>query len=193
MKGFTIKKRNTRERILDSMYKNVYAQGYERTGISLILKDCGIAKGALYHHFKSKKEIMLCTIRERLSPAMDILFDDTDGVDYKVVTGTLDAISNSKELILHNCPYNKFNMELYTLDNDFQVELDAIFKILSQRLKKHLDDAVKKKIIEDVDTTSLSEFIYSNIWGALSLARTKEAFDSKIHHLHNYLQTITLK
>ena len=175
------------------MYKNVYANGYERTGIALILKECGIAKGALYHHFKSKKEIMLCTIRERLAPAMDILFDDSQGVDYAIVMGTLEAISNSKELILHNCPYNKFNMELYTLDEEFQVELDIIFEVLSTRLKKHLDDGVEKKLLADIDTTSLSEFIYSNIWGALSIARTKEAFDSKIGHLHNYLQTITLK
>jgi AcrR family transcriptional regulator len=175
------------------MYKNVYANGYERTGIALILKECGIAKGALYHHFKSKKEIMLCTIRERLAPSMDILFDDSEGVDYAIVMGTLEAISNSKELILHNCPYNKFNMELYTLDEEFAVELDIIFNVLSTRLKKHLDDGVEKKLLADIDTTSLSEFIYSNIWGALSIARTKEAFDSKIKHLHNYLQTISLK
>jgi len=114
----------------------VYANGYERTGIALILKECGIAKGALYHHFKSKKEIMLCTIRERLSPAMDILFDDSESIDYAIVMGTLDAISNSKELILGNCPYNKFNMELYTLDKDFEIELDIIFKVLITRLKK---------------------------------------------------------
>lgn len=175
------------------MYKNVYKQGYERTSIALLLKECDIAKGALYHHFKSKKEIMLCTLKERLSPAMDILFDDSKGENYSVVLETLEEISNSKELILNNCPYNKFNMELYRLDEDFKGELNDIFNTLTARLKRHLDAGVKAKIIEEVDTASLAEFIYANIWGALSLSHTKEAYDLKIQHLFNYLETLRIK
>ncbi|CAA6819280.1 MAG: Transcriptional regulator, TetR family [uncultured Sulfurovum sp.] len=189
----SIKKGNTREKILDSMYKNVYIQGYERTGVALLLTECGIAKGALYHHFKSKKEIMLCTLKERLSPAMNLLFDDSQKVDYNIILETLEEISNSKELILNNCPYNKFNMELYMLDDDFKEELDRIFKVLTERLQRHLDAGVENKMIKEIDTASLAEFIYANIWGALSLSRTKKAFDSKIQHLLNYLETINLK
>jgi len=175
------------------MYKNVYKQGYERTGISLILKECDIAKGALYHHFKSKKEIMLCTLKERLSPAMDVLFDDTREEDYSVVLDTLEEISNSKELILNNCPYNKFNMELHRLDDDFKGELDQIFNTLTARLKRHLDAGVEAKVIEEVDTASLAEFIYANIWGALSLSHSKEAYDVKMQHLFKYLETLRIK
>ena len=175
------------------MYKNVYIQGYERTGVSLLLKECDIAKGALYHHFKSKKEIMLCTLRERLSPAMNLLFDDSEKVDYEVILDTLDEISNSSELILNNCPYNKFNMELYLLDSDFKEELDNIFTVLTTRLQGHLDAGVENKKIQAVDTASLAEFIYANIWGALSLSQTKESFDTKIQHLLNYLQMLSIK
>lgn len=61
----------TREKILDVVYALVYIHGYNGTSMSMILKECGIPKGSLYHFFTSKKEMVLAVLKERISPKMD--------------------------------------------------------------------------------------------------------------------------
>lgn len=49
----------TEQRILDSAYKLFLEQGWERTTIQDIINDLGdLTRGAFYHHFKSKDEII---------------------------------------------------------------------------------------------------------------------------------------
>ncbi|MCD4702087.1 MAG: TetR/AcrR family transcriptional regulator, partial [Candidatus Aegiribacteria sp.] len=35
-----------------------HEQGYEKTTIQNIAEHCGLSKGALYHHFRSKEEVL---------------------------------------------------------------------------------------------------------------------------------------
>ncbi len=39
-----------------------------------MLKECNIPKVSLYYYFKSKKELVLAMIKERLAPKMDSFF-----------------------------------------------------------------------------------------------------------------------
>ena len=47
-----------RAEILDHAYKLFTEQGYERTSINQIVCAIGFSKGALYHHFSSKEELL---------------------------------------------------------------------------------------------------------------------------------------
>lgn len=49
--------RNTRDRIVAAAFRRFVQNGYEGTGLSLILKDTGLSKGAFYHHFATKEEL----------------------------------------------------------------------------------------------------------------------------------------
>ncbi len=53
-----IKKEETVANILHISEKLFYEQGYEKTSISQIAKECGLSKGALYHHFTSKQQVL---------------------------------------------------------------------------------------------------------------------------------------
>lgn len=52
------KSEQTKDSILNVAQKLFITQGYESTSISDILTETGLSKGGLYHHFKSKEEIM---------------------------------------------------------------------------------------------------------------------------------------
>lgn len=53
----------TVERILDTSMKLFLEKGYERTSIQDIINNLGgLTKGAIYHHFKSKEDIMLAVM-----------------------------------------------------------------------------------------------------------------------------------
>jgi AcrR family transcriptional regulator len=52
----------TYNRILSSSYELFSHQGYEATGVALICEKAQISKGAFYHHFPSKKDVLLTLI-----------------------------------------------------------------------------------------------------------------------------------
>lgn len=58
-----------RNQILDSALKFIYSIGYEQMSIQNILDDMSISKGAFYHYFDSKQDLLIGII-DRLSDAI---------------------------------------------------------------------------------------------------------------------------
>ena len=54
-----------REKILNTATQLFIQKGSEKTSMQDIAQTAGISKGAIYHHFKSKNEIVLAVIRSR--------------------------------------------------------------------------------------------------------------------------------
>ncbi len=48
-------KKNTRSDIIRIGTELISRQGYNATGIEMVLKEAGVPKGSLYHYFKSKE------------------------------------------------------------------------------------------------------------------------------------------
>lgn len=66
--------------ILSVSQELFHKQGYEKTSIHNIAEHCGLSKGALYHHFKSKEEVLktIChrhylALRETFLPIVEDL------------------------------------------------------------------------------------------------------------------------
>ena len=47
----------TREKIILAAFNEMYQSGFQAASLIRILKDSGITKGALYHHFENKIEL----------------------------------------------------------------------------------------------------------------------------------------
>jgi AcrR family transcriptional regulator len=54
----TRRRSDTRERIQDVALERFTVNGYDQTSLREIAEDLGVTKAALYHHFKSKEEIL---------------------------------------------------------------------------------------------------------------------------------------
>lgn len=63
----------TQERIIDVSIKLFIEKGYEQTTIQDILDALGLSKGGLYHHFKSKEEILEAVKQKRTQYAAEML------------------------------------------------------------------------------------------------------------------------
>ena len=65
----------TVERILDVSQRLFLEKGYDNTTIQDIVDELGgLSKGAIYHHFKSKEEIM-DAVGDRMDDSLYILVD----------------------------------------------------------------------------------------------------------------------
>lgn len=52
-----------RERLIGVLDRLIGEQGVRATGIEQVLTEAGVAKMTLYHHFRSKEELVLATVR----------------------------------------------------------------------------------------------------------------------------------
>ena len=51
--------KDTRTRIMENTFRLIAENGYDGTGMNLIAKESGVSKGDLYHHFKSKEDLLI--------------------------------------------------------------------------------------------------------------------------------------
>lgn len=183
----------TREKILDAVFKLVYINGYNGTSMAMILKECGIPKGSLYHFFKSKKEMVLAVVKERISPRMDEFYaldevDGKNGID-TIITAML-RVTKKDILVSYGCPLNRLNQEMSPVDEDFEVEINTIYEKLKKKIVRLLEISSLK---DDVDNSSLAEYVIAGVWGALSLSpaqSSKKRYLESINHLINYLKSL---
>jgi AcrR family transcriptional regulator len=57
--------RDKREQLVETALELFSSEGFHSTGIDRILADAGVAKMTLYHHFRSKDELILAALRLR--------------------------------------------------------------------------------------------------------------------------------
>lgn len=183
----------TREKILDAVFKLVYVNGYNGTSMAMILKECSIPKGSLYHYFKSKKEMVLCVVSERINPRMDEFYqlnveDSQEGID--TLLAAILKVSKKELLVSYGCPLNRLNQEMSPVDADFEREIDTVYSRLIKKIVLLLDNS---NLIAGVDTNSLAEFIIATVWGSISLSPTQSTtkrYTQTISHLVNYLKSL---
>ena len=186
-------KQSTRDKILDAVSALLYVNGYNGTSMSMILNKCAIPKGSLYHYFKSKKEMVLAVIKERLSPRMDEFYalEHIDNEhEINTIINSILKVTLKEELIMYGCPLNRLNQEMSPIDKDFEVEINAIY----DKIRDKIINLLKNSNLKDgVDRDSLAEFIIATVWGSLSLSPTqssKERYLQSVNHLITYLKSL---
>jgi TetR/AcrR family transcriptional repressor of nem operon len=186
----------TREKILDAIFKLVYINGYNGTSMSMILKECGVPKGSLYHFFKSKKEMVMAVVKERIAPRMDEFYaldevEGKDGLDTVIIA--ILQVSEKEILIKNGCPLNRLNQELSPVDKDFEIAINSIYEKIKLKIVNVLQNDLTMK---EIDRGSLAEFIIASVWGALSLSSThssKERYLTTVKHLIHYLKSLKIE
>lgn len=70
----------TKEQILSVSAKLFLEKGYDKTSIQDIIDALGMSKGAIYHHFKSKEEILDGVMELRSKSAIEIFNDSINNI-----------------------------------------------------------------------------------------------------------------
>lgn len=171
-----MKKQTTREKLLDIAFEEVYIHGYNATSVDTILKTAQITKGSMYHHFKSKKELVLAMVEERLFVKMDTFFkyEKEEGKSVQdSFRKTFVGISKNKMLITYGCPLYRLMVELSATDKEFDTLLSAKAKQMQKSIMSLLQKGIDIGEYSDtLDMEAFSGFMLSSVWGILSLSPT---------------------
>jgi len=176
------KKKTSRDKLLDVTFEEVYMVGYCGAATATILKKAGVPRGSMYHHFESKKALVLAMIEERLVPKVREFFDfemKSEMSSLRMIEYTVKKISKNKMLINHGCPLHRLMFEMGALDEDIAKACEKEFEHLTANFANILQYGMENGEIKEGDTQEMAEFFILSSWGILSRmpeTSTKEQF-----------------
>jgi len=166
--------KSAREKLLDVTFQEVYKNGYAATSIDSILKRAGVPKGSLYHHFGSKKSLVIAMIKERLFPKMEsfFVFKKREGLTiYQSFEKILQSVAKNRMLIENGCPMYRLMVELSSVDSDFDKLLLENYEQMLKSINYMLILGIREgEFSKELDSKVFAKFMISSVWGVLSLS-----------------------
>lgn len=182
----TDKSVETREKILMAAFDEIYSYGYQSASLSNILKNTGTTKGALYHHFKSKKELGLAVLDEVICASYRASWiepllktDDPITTMTKLLIGSGDQMTD--EDVYRGCPLNNLAQEMSPIDADFRERTRQAFTEWQEAIEQALDRGKFAGNVEkDLDSKSLALLMVATLEGCMGLAKNMQSLDTLI-------------
>lgn len=161
-------KKNTRELLLDSGFDIFYKFGYQGSNITSILANVGINKGSMYHFFKSKKELGLAVIDERIRKNLVYKYNTILESD-NPFDSLFSTLLQATEYLKYGCPLNKMTQEMAYIDSDFSKILSSVYSDFEDIIQRILNKAIDFHQIKPHNTSSSAKFIIACYEGALMI------------------------
>ncbi len=163
----------TRQRLIDTFYDMMHTKGYQGVVLDEVLAKANVHKGSMYHFFKSKKELALTSIREKMSTRLEdtylhVLSHEPPYLPYWFATLHDTSLRDFKR----GCPISNLIQEMSNLDEDFKITLRQIYFDVKKGFKTVYDKAViSGELQEECDTEQLARFSLVVLKGAIINAK----------------------
>jgi len=187
----------TRGKLLQAAFNEIHLHGFQAASIANILRDTGLTKGALYHHFPTKQELGLAVVDEVVRDKFDALIFRRLRESKRPVRTLLKVIDefgkrSELEAITLGCPLNNLIQEMSPLDEEFKVRLNSILSTWQSVIEEVLRrDQQTGEIRSDVDCHAAALFIVSAWEGCIGIAKSQQSLKSFglcMKQLHSYVQ-----
>lgn len=185
---------NSREKLLNIAFDEIYHNGYAATSVDKILKKANMNKGSMYHFFKSKKELVLAVIDERVKNYIEDKYAVLLNVENNICEALMDLIKDRNSFDFScGCKLNNLVQELSPKDNDFKVALEKVYIKFESIIEEVLNKAVLKGEIAHPDTKALSLYVVASIEGCLGTAKKSQDgsyFHTCISQLEHFINSL---
>jgi TetR/AcrR family transcriptional repressor of nem operon len=177
----------TRQRLLEAAFREVYRHGFQSAGIDTILAATNVTKGALYYHFESKEALGYAIIEEIVAtfPRDRWLLPlerskDKDPID--TLIGIVQAIPARPRDLKAGCPLVNLAQEMSQLDEQFRKRLERIFKDWQRGIAMALRRGQSEGTVRrDLVPEEIASFLIAMVEGYEVLA--KNAQDVKVWNM----------
>jgi TetR/AcrR family transcriptional repressor of nem operon len=189
----------TRRRLLQAGFREFHRVGFAAASLERILEDAGVTKGALYHHFQSKRdlgyavilEILQAWIRDRWLRPLESATDPIAALQQLALWGERNVTERGLAL---GCPLQGMVEELSGVDEGFRVRLESVYEIWRGGLAQVLSRAQKLgQVRPDVDVEAAATFVVAAWQGSIGLAKAYQSagvLRSCRQNLGPYLETL---
>lgn len=191
----------TRKRILEAAFMEFYENGFQGGSLNHVIERAGTTKGALFHHFKGKKELGYAVVDEVIA-----LIGRARWIE--PLQGTADPIEEIKaafrryikqdsesESLLMGCPLNNMAQEMSPLDEGFRRRVEGIYGEWREAIASALEQGIREgKVRGDVRPADAAALIVAGqmgIWGTGKNSQSKELMAQAGEALCVYLDSLT--
>lgn len=188
---------DTRQQILEKNYHALHRHGYQGMRADKVTEELGITKGALYHYFPTKLELGYAVVDEILAPIYVGQWAPLKVSEGNPIDGIIAVLQKHVKLpkdITLGCPLNNLMQEMSPLDAGFRTRLQNILLAMADALESALLRGQKSGVVKkNIDAKQTAFFILSSIEGAYGLAKTmqsKKVFESAVHALSGYVESL---
>lgn len=174
---------STRAKLVEAAFLEIYENGYSGASLDQILGKTGVTKGALYHHFGSKADLLRAVIDEVIRSYVvrgwtKPLESSDDPVQTLVDTGTRFMHNELKKDLVRGCPLNNLAQELSNTDEDLRLHLRKVFDEWCSGIAKGLERGQELgKVRKDIDPVATATFIVSSLEGIAGTAKSTRDYE----------------
>lgn len=188
----------TRAKILKTAFGEFYHNGFQGGSLNRIIANAGVAKGALFHHFKGKQELGYHVVDEVIRPFFQTtwvspLLHSKDPIsDIKRIV--LTTIKDDPEMLCKGCPLNNLAQEMSPLDEEFRKRINLIYEEWRACLVQAFENGIQHGTVrKDVSPKRVSAFIVSALAGMAGTAKTSQSLELLVtagEGMFGYLETL---
>src|SRR2546421_8866334 len=172
---------DTRQRILDAAFGEFYKNGFQGGSLNRIVVEARTTKGAVFHHFKGKKDLGYAVVREIIHPRFkqqwsDPLANSTDPItDLKRIFRQGAKREIADRGLVHGCPLNNLAQEMSPLDEKFRQSLEKIYVAWRETVAAAFARGIKAgKVRKDVSPRKVAAFIVAAQAGMAGTAKNAQ-------------------
>jgi AcrR family transcriptional regulator len=134
----------TKRRIVETAAKLFHQKGFKGTSLTDILESAAISKGALYHHFSTKHEVLYAAFDEVftevfLSRWLPIL-DSEQPLD-AIASVVMSLADGLEEEMCNGCPVHNLAAELAGQDEQVRLRVDHLYSQIQIIIKQGIETA----------------------------------------------------
>ncbi|MCI8786636.1 MAG: TetR/AcrR family transcriptional regulator [Eubacterium sp.] len=138
----------TMQRILDVAFRLFMEQGYEHTSIQDIIDHLGgLSKGAIYHHFKSKEDILIAVIDRMTAESNQMLASIRDRMDL--------CGKDKLKMIFKESIRRPVQNDIFTVAPDFHNNPKLLFGLLHETIEEAAPDYILPIIRQGISDGSI--------------------------------------
>jgi len=187
---------NTKDKLLDVTFTEIYENGYSATSVDKILKKANMNKGSMYHFFKSKKALTVAMIEVNLSTYMRNKYEPLLTYKENIIDEIIKLLKHKDGFNFSNgCKLNNLVQELSPVDKDFKIALEKVYFNFESIFEEALTNAINAGEIKHDNPKVLAMFIVASFEGCLGTAKKSqdgEVFQTCISQLDLFLQSLKI-
>ena len=175
----------TRQHILEAAFMQMYRKGFQGMRLDEVIAATELTKGALYHHFPSKRALGYAVVDELIIPTVEAVWLRPLKNSAEPLQGLINVIEQMPdnehkppEMIRYGCPLNNLAQEMSPLDEGFRQRLDYAFRVWQDVIQETLERAQQKEHIRaDVNCDEAAMFIMAALEGCIGLAKNAQSME----------------
>ena len=168
----------TRERLLQSAFREVHRSGFQSAGIDTILAATNVTKGALYYHFESKEALGYAVVEEKIAKLtrdrwLRPMRSEGEAID--ILIGVVRRIPAGPQDVRAGCPLLLLAQEMSPLDEQFRKRLERIFLDWQEGIATLLRKGKSQGTVRrDLNPDEAASFLIAMVAGYVSLAKNAQ-------------------